>query len=368
MNILENIAKSHKAVKNIENQLFNVVKMPLYTGVDDKFTIENGFGLFKENGGTQLGIVGKDFNPSQPSAIFEAFCDASLQSGFDIDELKYFEMKEGKKVRFSIPIAKISFTNVRGVEDTTDVILNVQTGFDGNTATSLYLETYRLICTNGMKKTFTEFKAKFRNTNGNEGKIAGMLADVTKCVSQVDKLEEMYIHLNSVKVNQKAVDKYIQSVFGYDLDKYSISKEYENIVIEIKTLKEKKVTIEQTILTLIENEKTNTNKFFKLENELKNVKQKLNNVSATKDKFFTTNKVTKKDLLSFSSLDIIDDVKECIEWEFKETGATAFGLFNGITHYTNHFAKGRENNDYLFTEQGARTNDKALKEILVMVK
>lgn len=294
MNILENIAKSHQAVQTIENQLFNVVKMPLYTGVDDKFTIENGFGLFKESGGNQLGIVGKDFNASQPKAIFEAFCDASLQSGFDIDKLNYFEMKEGKKIRFSIPIAKVSFKNVRGVEDTTNVILNVQTGFDGNTATSLYLETYRLICTNGMKKTFTEFKAKFRNTNGNEGKIAGMLADVTKCVSQVEKLEEMYIRLNDVKVNQKAVDKYIQAVFGYDLTKYAE--------------------------------------------------------------------------LGKQSIEIVDKVKECIEWEFKNTGATAFGLFNGITHYTNHFAKGHENKDYLFTEQGARTNDKALKEILVMVK
>ena len=161
MEILKNISESHKAVQNIENQLFNVVKLPLYTGIDDKFTIENGFGLFKENGGSQLGIVGKDFNASQPKAIFEAFCDASLQSGFDIDKLNYFEMKEGKKIRFSIPIAKVSFKNIRGAEDTTNVILNVQTGFDGNTATSLYLETYRLICTNGMKKTFTEFKAKF---------------------------------------------------------------------------------------------------------------------------------------------------------------------------------------------------------------
>ena len=294
MEILKNISESHKAVQNIENQLFNVVKLPLYTGIDDKFTIENGFGLFKENGGSQLGIVGKDFNASQPKAIFEAFCDASLQSGFDIDKLNYFEMKEGKKIRFSIPIAKVSFKNIRGAEDTTNVILNVQTGFDGNTATSLYLETYRLICTNGMKKTFTEFKAKFRNTNGNEGKIAGMLNDVTKCVGQVEKLEELYLKLNKVKVNQVAVDKYIQSVFGYDLKKYAE--------------------------------------------------------------------------LGKASIDIIDKVKECIEWEFKNTGASAFGLFNGITHYTNHFAKGHENSDYLFTEQGARTNDKALKEILVMVK
>jgi hypothetical protein len=294
MEILKNISESHKAVQKIENELFNVVKLPLYTGIDDKFTIENGFGLFKENGGTQLGIVGKDFNASQPKAIFEAFCDASLQSGFDIDKLNYFEMKEGKKIRFSIPIAKVSFKNIRGVEDTTNVILNVQTGFDGNTATSLYLETYRLICTNGMKKTFTEFKAKFRNTNGNEGKIAGMLNDVTKCVGQVEKLEELYLKLNKVKVNKVAVDKYIQSVFGYDLTKYAE--------------------------------------------------------------------------LGKASIDIIDKVKECIEWEFKNTGASAFGLFNGITHYTNHFAKGHENSDYLFTEQGARTNDKALKEILVMVK
>lgn len=289
----ENILTENANLRKIENSLFNVVKMPVATKQPKKFIVENGFALFKETGGTQLGIVGKDFNPTQPKAIFEAFCDASLECGFDLSKLTYVEMKEGKKIRFRVPVADISFKNLRGLEDKTNVFLNVQTGFDGNTTTSLYLETVRLICTNGMKKSFTEFSAKFRNTNGNEGKIAGMLADVTKCVSQVERLEEMYLHLNNVKVSKKAVELYVGRVLGYDLAKYSE--------------------------------------------------------------------------LGKTSRELIDKVMESVNLEIGRTGATAFGLLNGITHYTNHVAKGHENSDYLFTEQGVRTNDKALKEILTLI-
>lgn len=293
MEAIKNVVKAQNQIKAIENQLFTVVKTPLITNLNG-FDIDEAYAMHKHTGGSQLGIVGKDFNATQPKAIFDALCDTSLQFGLDLEDLKFHEMKDGKKIRFTLPIGKVEFINPRKALDTTVVSLNIQTGFDGQTANSMYLSTYRMICANGMKASMTEFSVKFRNTLGNEGKVIGMLDDVAKAVSQVQTLDEMYLHLNNVKVNKKAIELYIERIFGYKAADYPT--------------------------------------------------------------------------LHNASKEVYDNVMTSIELEIGRTGATAFGLFNGITHYTNHVAKGHENSDYLYTEQGAKTNDKALKELLLLIK
>lgn len=61
------------------------------------------------------------------------------------------------------------------------------------------------------------------------------------------------------------------------------------------------------------------------------------------------------------------DINESIDLEFGRTGATLFGLYNSITHYTNHVAIGSDSADYIFTETGASMNDKALTFVSALV-
>jgi hypothetical protein len=171
--------------------------------------------------------------------------------------------------------------------------LCIQTGFDGLTKTSLYLYTHRLICTNGAKASNTEFQASFKNTKGNQGKVVGLCNDVSKAVSQLDDLKELYKSLDKVQVKQDIVNEYLKKVMDLDIHR---SEEW-----------------------------------------------------------------------SPRKQNIFDAINESIAIEFQRTGATLFGLYNGITHYTNHVASGHESSDFVFVDNGAKLNDKALAFVSELV-
>lgn len=64
---------------------------------------------------------------------------------------------------------------------------------------------------------------------------------------------------------------------------------------------------------------------------------------------------------------IYDSINEAIAIEFGDTGATVWGLLNGATRYTNHFASGSEKSDYILTRTGAKTNEKAQELALALI-
>ena len=296
MNLLETITSGKNGLANIEkieSQLFDVVKVPLITNLAG-FENPTSFATYRENGGLPLGVVGADYSPQQPKTLFPLFLDGMAENDdFDTSKLTYHEMKDGKKIRFSVPVAKVGFKNLRGNFDETIVTLNFQTGFDGQTKTSLYLSTYRMVCANGMKASVTEFSASFKNTKGNQGKALSLVGDINRQLSNVTTLNEMYLAMNKVEVNQTVIDQYIEKVTGYKL--------------------------------------------------------------ADKSDFSTR------------KLNILTQINESIAIELSRTGNTAFGLFNGITHYTNHVASGHANKDFIYTENGAKINDLALKYALELI-
>lgn len=266
----------------VQEQLFNVVKLQLTPNLEG-FEQPQSFGIYRDTGGLPLGVTGKDFTPQQPKLLLDSFLDCSL----DLSKLSYHEMKGGSKIRFEIPIKTFEFKNARKVGDVTDISLCIQTGFDGLTKTTLYLKTFRLICTNGMKNSQTEFTASFKNTIGNQGKIASLCYDVEKAVKNTENLQELYLRLDKIEVNQERINEFLLKVANLDV---------------------------------------------KLKSEFHPRTQK-----------------------------VFDAINESIALEFGRTGATAFGLLNGITHYTNHVASGSENPDYIFVDNGVKLNDKAMQ-------
>lgn len=336
MDFLNEITKGNANVEAIRSQLFDVISVPLLTPESDTIksiiqtdnakrkqegrdlivTNPNGgkpfeaptvFGIYNANGGQPFGVLGKDYTPQQPTALFDSFVEClTTNTDADLTKLNYHAMRDGAKIRFSIPVKDVSFTNKRGKVDESVISLNIQTGYDGYTATSLYLSIYRLICSNGMKANVTEFKSKFKNTYGNVGKIQILCDDVTKALDASDSLTNILVNLNQIEITTKRKNEFIKNVLGYNL----------------------------------------------------------------KDKSELT---TRK-------LNILEAIEESIATEFSRTGATLWGLVNGFTHYTNHKVKNFDSklmtreqynanvDQYLFTEQGERTNKKVMEVAMAMAK
>ena len=227
---MTNVTESNENIAKIENQLFDVEMKPLITA-DPNFNVVDWYGVFKSVGGNQLGIVGNRFAPTQPRAVFQAFCDAILEYGLDTANLRYTEVKGGEIVRFSIDLDPISYTNLRKQEDTTIPTLNLQIGLNGKVPTSMFLSTMRLICTNGAKKSFSEFTTSFKNVKGNQGKIVGMFNDVVRCMEQVGDVKEIYANMQKVEINQEVVNTYLKRIADIDMTIYGdYNKQKQNTI------------------------------------------------------------------------------------------------------------------------------------------
>jgi phage/plasmid-like protein (TIGR03299 family) len=71
---------------------------------------------------------------------------------------------------------------------------------------------------------------------------------------------------------------------------------------------------------------------------------------------------------STRKIKILDDVRAAIEREVELEGKTIWGLFNGITRYTNHIATpAHEKTDYIMSGSGYKTNLTAYNEIMEWV-
>lgn len=273
----------------ISSKIFDVEKIQLKPSIDGYDTPES-FGVYNTTTKKCLGVVGSQYSPTQPAELMSNFIDCLDANNVDFENLKYTELKGGSKVLFSSPYKTISFKNIRGVEDESIISINLQTGYDGLTKTSLYLSMYRLICTNGMKANRTEFTTSFKNTSGNKHKINNICADVAKSINMFNDLESMILHLNSVSVNQLAVKNFLHELTGTNIDKKSEE--------------------------------------------------------------------------STRALNIYNDMLRSIDIEFKRTGASAWGLLNGITYYTNHVANAENRQDYILVDKGETLNRKAQELVL----
>jgi hypothetical protein len=231
-NFMKNVANGMGNVQKIENQLFDVEMKPLIVA-DPNFSVVDWYGVFKSVGGNQLGVVGNRFAPTQPRAVFMAFCDAILEYGLDTSKMRYTEVKSGEIVRFSIDLEPISYVNLRKQEDVTIPTLNLQIGLNGKVPTSMFLTTLRLVCTNGAKKSFTEFATSFKNVKGNQGKIVGMFNDVVRCMGEVDKVSELYQVMNKVEINQDSVNTYLKRIANIDMAKYGEYNKQKQATIDL---------------------------------------------------------------------------------------------------------------------------------------
>lgn len=228
MDILNNLSKGNANVEAIRSQLFEVITLPLYPPTKDvinaefditkdaKFNRPMAFGNYKNNGGDCLGVLGKDFKPTQPAMLLDAFEQCLIDSGLDLTKLQYHELKEGRKIRFSIPLADTKFKNSANVGDVLKKDLVIQTGYDGFTATSFMIETEVLKCSNGMTALGTEAAVKFKNTKNNVGKISIACEDIAKMITKAEDFGELMKQYDKTKVTAKDVDAFLKATLGYN--------------------------------------------------------------------------------------------------------------------------------------------------------
>lgn len=216
MEILSSLSSGNANMENIKGQLFDVIKTPLITGLEG-FENPNSFGVYRTTGGKALGTVGSDYTPTQPKLLFEEFENCLYQTDCDFNEVKYLELKEGKKIVFEATLGKMkAFNNVIGKEEEIIMKMNLSTGFDGLTKSSVFISCYRTVCSNLMKAWRTEFAVSFKNTKGNVGKVSSLCNDIAKATDSINDFEEYIRQLNRVSVDTAKVEAFLLKTVGYN--------------------------------------------------------------------------------------------------------------------------------------------------------
>lgn len=218
---MTNLAQKTETIKGlngiIEN-IFDVQKIQLISSING-YEQPESYGVYNTSNKKCLGVVGGQYTPTQPAELLSNFIECLDGNGVDAEEMTYKELKGGSKVLFNAPYKKISFINKKGIEDESIISINIQTGYDGLTKTSLFLSMYRMICSNGMKANTTEFTVSYKNTTGNKHRINSLCPDVTKSLNMFDDLESLILHLNSVPVNSLVVANFLKDLTGIDVNK-----------------------------------------------------------------------------------------------------------------------------------------------------
>ena len=221
MKQFETIFAEIEKVNQVRNSLFDVKKIRLHTGLEGFESPEN-FGIYRSTGGSALGVVGKVYEPTQPTMLFDGLIEGLSEiDNIDYNTLSYSELKGGSKIKLSVEIGKMSFVNMAGKDDELKIALNLQTGFDGTTKTSMFISVFRMICKNGMKGWRTEMEVSVKNTLGNIGKIGALTNEVALMYNEKENFIEFIKSMNSFKVTKKHQDAFLQKVVGMNGKEYS---------------------------------------------------------------------------------------------------------------------------------------------------
>lgn len=221
MNIEELVAGMGKEKANLEKveaSLFDVVKLQLHPNIDG-FNSPDAYGVYKGTGGDALGKAGKVFDPMQPKELLANIIHTSQLNNVDLDmeKLTFKEFNGGKNVEFMIPLPSIEFTNVKKVNDITNIALSFSTSYDGTKSNLITLHTERLLCENGMRAWGVVAQMKGKNTTGGKKKILTYSDEVMKIMAGTQKFKEKLEALDKIQIKQADVNAYMTSLLGYDV-------------------------------------------------------------------------------------------------------------------------------------------------------
>lgn len=279
-------------IADISTQMYDVVKVPNEVYGDIYFQPDT-FTVYKETGGYPLGTVKDRYFPIQPSVLLDAAVDCMSEARVSYDKLEFHQYKNSSKISFRFPLGTISFKNIRGKEDETELYVNIFNGYNGATKVRMFISTYRLICSNGMKAWRSETVGGFVNAESNQYNAEKFIKNLYKVIDKTETMKEHYEIMNRREINAEETKEFVLKALNLpDIEYADLSTRAKN-----------------------------------------NFK----------------------------------DAMDSVELEFERTGTTAYGLLNGITHFTNHKKRRVNIDEYLMLDSGLLINDRAQRQALQLV-
>lgn len=232
MDHLQRIENGFENVEQIRKKLLVAKKVQLHTGMEG-FNSPDAFGIYRQEGGDALGVVGSVFEPMDLGVFLDTVTQSLINcgDGFDLSKLQYKEYNDGKKVAFEIESNKFEVESPV-VGDVFQSKLRFSTGFDGLTKVTLGFSTLRLFCENGARGWRQEKGLSFKNTIGNQAKALLFCDQIADCIADIQNYKDGLELLAKTPVTQKQIDEFLTKVTGYDMKEYKDFKTKRRNIID----------------------------------------------------------------------------------------------------------------------------------------
>lgn len=229
-NVLNEITQGAENIAMIDSQLFEVTKLPLQAPLMEiaendeapKVVIfeapKDIYGVYKTTGGLPLGVMGKDFLPTQPKEILDAILLTLHESGLGVNanSISFNQYAGGSKIEFAVKSEPLQFKNARKLKDITEMEITFSTSYDGSKSNKIQVFTRRLVCLNGMTARGLEADMKGKNTVGGKAKIFTYIQELSTVLAGMKDWREKMIALDKVKVDTATIEKFKLELLGYN--------------------------------------------------------------------------------------------------------------------------------------------------------
>lgn len=218
MQQFNNIAGTMDTIQAIKNRVIKPIKVQLHPNREG-FESPDSYGIYRNTGGTPLGVVGSVFEPMNLELFVDSIAESILKCGCDLDvnKLSYTEYCGGSKVIFDLPYKSVKLdTPQKG--DVTEYKLQFKTGFDGLTKISLGFMSFRLWCANGAGNWKQDIAINCKNTSGNQMKVTTFVNEIHKCLEGIEAHTDQLNKLVLKTITKKDVDAFLLRLTGYDLE------------------------------------------------------------------------------------------------------------------------------------------------------
>jgi len=220
-NLLETLETQNNHIETLKTQVLKAKKIQLHTGLEG-FNSPKAYGIYKNTGGSALGVVGDVFEPTNLELFLDAIHTSVLSSPIDLDinKLEYKEYFNGEKISFRIPLKKHEIKSpMKG--DTLETSIEFRTGFDGKTKMSLGFYSLRVWCSNGAKNWQKDVDLSMKNTLNNQSKMLTFTNEILKVSYMTENYVEMLNNAALKQISQSDIDRFLIEVTGYDVKDYN---------------------------------------------------------------------------------------------------------------------------------------------------
>lgn len=223
LDILSKIETDYSYIENLKEKLPVIEKVPLITDRNG-FDNPKSFGIYKSTGGPCLGVSKASYTPVKLDLLLDSIIDSITKSNLDLNlnEIKYNEYKEGKKVTFTIPLKSYEIQSPM-VGDIIKTNLVFTTGFDTLTKSSISFSTFRLVCKNGAKRWKNDYAISYKNTKNNAEKYLLFANEIIQTDLDASNYVQELNRLVKKNITQKEMDEFYLSVFGINRENYNDS-------------------------------------------------------------------------------------------------------------------------------------------------